>query len=76
MGQGTQVLPGQSVPTQPLLIAVVDVDLCDSCGQCEEACPEGAISIPDVAHVDGARCNGCALCLPACPPGALSLHKA
>ncbi len=76
MGQGTQSLPGQSAPAQPLLIAVVDVDQCDSCGLCEEACPEGAISITDVACVDGARCNGCALCLPACPPGALSLHKA
>ncbi|MCK4306364.1 MAG: 4Fe-4S binding protein [Candidatus Eisenbacteria sp.] len=58
------------------LIAVVDAETCTSCGQCEQVCPVGAISVHDVARVDKEKCNGCGQCVAVCPSDALSLHEA
>ena len=62
--------------TGAALIALVDVNLCDACGQCVDVCPTGAIAMGEAAQIDRAKCNGCARCVAACPQGALSLHKA
>ncbi len=54
--------------------AVVDPEVCASCGACETRCQMEAISSPDgKAVVDRSRCIGCALCLTTCPSGALRL---
>jgi len=58
------------------LVAAVDGELCNACGQCVEVCPTGAITVESVAKIDGAKCNGCAQCVVACPKGAISLRKA
>jgi ferredoxin len=67
--------PGQA-RAQAALVAVVNPEYCVACGICEETCPVGAISVDQVARVDGARCTGCGQCVAECPRGALSLHEA
>jgi NAD-dependent dihydropyrimidine dehydrogenase PreA subunit len=50
----------------------VDSKLCDGCGQCVEACPNGAIKIASgVAVIDPASCQETGACLEVCPQGAL-----
>jgi len=58
------------------LVAAVDENLCNACGQCVEVCPTGAITVGNVAKIDRAKCNGCAQCVTACPESAISLRKA
>jgi len=56
--------------------AAVDDDLCIACAICLDACPFGALSLPDdVVEVDLSRCMGCGLCVPSCPSEALSLLR-
>ncbi len=52
--------------------------LCDGCGECLAACPEGIIrqgrgGIPEVDFREGA-CTLCGACAEACPTGALAEH--
>jgi electron transport complex protein RnfB len=53
----------------------VDESACIACGACVERCPFEALSVQDVATVDGVRCLGCGVCSLACPQGALSLVR-
>jgi len=53
--------------------AKVDADACVACGACEDECPEGAITMDDVAVVDVAKCTGCGSCVDACPEEAITL---
>jgi len=49
--------------------------LCDGCGHCAEACPEGIVSSgPEGPSVDVSRgaCTFCGACAQACPTGALA----
>jgi heterodisulfide reductase subunit A len=47
-------------------------ELCDACGDCEEACPESAITIEaEKALINEITCTGCGACIPACPHNAL-----
>jgi Pyruvate/2-oxoacid:ferredoxin oxidoreductase delta subunit len=57
--------------------AIVDVDLCVACGDCETRCPMGAVAPTSAgyAEVNGSRCIGCGLCVSTCAPGALSLRR-
>ena len=55
----------------------IDEEKCNGCGQCAEACHEGAIDI-----VDGKAklmrenfCDGFGDCLPNCPTGAISFEE-
>lgn len=56
--------------------AFVDPDRCTACGACVEVCPNGAISIGEIACIDQRKCIGCGRCIAECPQRALSLRKA
>ena len=45
--------------------------LCDNCGKCAEACPEGAITqnAKGVYMINKKKCTGCGKCAEACPFG-------
>ena len=47
--------------------------LCDQCGKCAEACPEGAITKnpKGVYMINKKKCTGCGKCKNACPKGIL-----
>ncbi|MEA3334965.1 MAG: 4Fe-4S binding protein [Chloroflexota bacterium] len=47
-------------------IAEIDADECIACGECEEACPFGAIHVNGTAVVDTTLCMGCGVCQVAC----------
>ncbi|MEW5870397.1 MAG: 4Fe-4S binding protein [Chloroflexota bacterium] len=56
-------------------LAQVDADLCIGCGECQDFCEFGALSLPDgFASVDAAACMGCGVCVGKCVQGALSLR--
>ena len=65
----------RQAPRQATLVAVVDPECCVACGICEETCPFGAISVDQVARVNGTKCTGCGQCVAECPRGALSLQE-
>jgi len=46
---------------------------CIGCGDCQDICPEAALTVNDVSHIDRTRCNGCGLCVVCCPTKALEL---
>jgi dissimilatory sulfite reductase (desulfoviridin) alpha/beta subunit len=47
-------------------------DLCTGCGECLQACREGAIDLQSgQARIDPERCLACGHCLQGCPEGAL-----
>ena len=50
-------------------IAVIDKNICVTCGVCAKTCPKNALSIYRgcYAQVDASRCVGCGLCAKACP---------
>jgi heterodisulfide reductase subunit A len=65
------------VDLQPF-IAYVKEDLCTWCGECEKACPYGAIEKVELGGREIARvidmiCKGCGACLPVCPYDASQL---
>ena len=55
--------------------AVVDVEVCSACEDCQERCQFGALSMEDVCLVNEARCVGCGLCVIECSTGALSMAR-
>jgi ferredoxin len=58
-------------------VARVDEDLCLGCGDCQEACQFGALTLDQfVSSVDETLCMGCGVCVNHCPQGALSLERA
>ncbi len=56
-------------------IIEIDEKLCNGCGQCVEACAEGAIEIREgkAKVVKDMFCDGFGACLGKCPQGALSI---
>jgi formate hydrogenlyase subunit 6/NADH:ubiquinone oxidoreductase subunit I len=57
-------------------VAVLDPNLCKGCGQCEQVCPTGAITINESLHINTGLCAGCGQCVSVCPTQALSLQDA
>jgi Pyruvate/2-oxoacid:ferredoxin oxidoreductase delta subunit len=56
--------------------ALVDSDLCTSCGTCVNLCQMEAITLGDEsADIDLDRCIGCGVCVANCPSEAVSLKK-
>ena len=55
------------------LVASIDVDRCNGCGLCVNACYSGgyqAIVLENkLARIDRMKCDGCGLCVGVCPPG-------
>jgi len=54
-------------------IAVVDKDLCISCGACVDRCQADAIEMKE--HAEIKDCIGCGLCVSACPVEAIKLVR-
>lgn len=54
-------------------VAVVDKDLCISCGACMDRCQADAIKMND--HAEIKDCIGCGLCVSSCPVEAIKLEK-
>lgn len=57
------------------LLAVVDPELCNNCGQCVVKCDEGAIEFPPIS-IDQTDCNGCGACALECPTNAIVMVDA
>lgn len=58
--------------------AVVDKKTCVGCGNCEESCQVGAVSVSEkeqYAVVNLDRCLGCGVCVSNCPTESISLLK-
>ena len=57
-------------------VALVDPNVCSSCGVCTEICPYSAPSFnakSGKAEIQPALCKGCGLCVASCRSGALHL---
>lgn len=54
--------------------AVVDPDLCNACGICEDRCQVSACSVSDVATIDLTKCLGCGICVTGCSMEAMRLE--
>ncbi len=55
--------------------AVVDLEKCEGCGDCVDACPNEAIEIIDgKAKIDEEECIDCAACVDACPTEAITME--
>ena len=65
----------EQLARQPRKVAVVDRDLCTSCGQCPEICFYDALQLNELLQIDTDHCDGCGLCVEVCPTGALSLEE-
>ncbi len=55
--------------------AKVNKEECVACGACVDVCPEGAITMDDVAVIDVKKCLDCAACVDECPNSAISVEK-
>jgi len=60
------------------LVATVDAEVCTGCGDCEEACPYGAIRKVtaggrEAITIDATACKGCGGCAPYCLEDAIDL---
>jgi len=54
----------------------VEPDLCTACGDCEEVCPDRAITVTGGPPVfDRDKCLGCIKCRDICPTNAISLSE-
>ena len=55
--------------------AVVDVEACNGCKSCEEACPTQSIKVGDdnIAHVTAEECIDCNACEAECSSAAVKV---
>jgi heterodisulfide reductase subunit A len=75
-GRVTRVLTKGEFSVEPLY-AVVNPELCNSCGICATRCPYNAITVDKVkktpAHVIPVLCKGCGTCAADCPQDAIMM---
>ena len=58
-------------------VALIDQDICNSCGRCQEVCRYNAVTFEDGNYeIDPIPCDGCAACVYQCPEQAISLEQA
>lgn len=56
---------------------LIDADLCTACGDCEERCWFGAVTVEnDTAAVIADKCMGCGQCAVVCPEEAIVMREA
>jgi len=55
--------------------AKVNKDECVACGACVDVCPEGAITVEDVAIVDEKKCLDCGACVDECPNNSITVEE-
>lgn len=57
--------------------AVINRNLCVSCGCCVKVCPRGAISVPNgvYAVINEEMCVGCGLCAKECPASVIGVKE-
>ncbi|MFA7467284.1 MAG: CoB--CoM heterodisulfide reductase iron-sulfur subunit A family protein [Desulfotomaculaceae bacterium] len=73
VSQGASILKKGYVELEPL-IAEVNHQACDLCGDCLDTCPYSAIEQDTAAiRINSAQCKGCGGCAPVCPKGAINL---
>ncbi|MHB1041597.1 MAG: CoB--CoM heterodisulfide reductase iron-sulfur subunit A family protein [Eubacteriales bacterium] len=75
--QSASILKKGYVELDPLM-AAVNPELCEWCGECEKTCPYSAIEKSEdqgkeVARINKAGCKGCGGCVPVCPRDAIDL---
>jgi heterodisulfide reductase subunit A len=75
--QSAAMLKKGYVELDPLM-ASVNSQLCDGCGECVASCPYSAIEMEGdeggkVAKIEKASCKGCGGCVPVCPRDAIDL---
>jgi len=64
------LLTGKNPPSKSPIVT----DKCIGCGDCEEICPKGAITVDDeVANLDYSKCIRCFCCHEICPENAIRL---
>jgi ferredoxin len=57
------------------MVAKIDIEKCDGCGTCVEACPAEAIKLEnEKAVVDEEECVDCETCVDECPNSAISME--
>jgi ferredoxin len=67
---------GEKIPVEkPSVVAVVDKEKCNGCGICANVCPQGAITVDEIANVNLDKCSGCGICVENCPNGAITLKN-
>jgi ferredoxin len=64
-----------NVVASSAFINTVDETQCNACGLCLESCQFGALTMDEVAIVNGTRCVGCGVCVNACPDHAFVLVR-
>ncbi len=58
------------------MIPVIEIDKCDGCEACIEACPPEIISMVDgKAKIDEQLCEECGECVNECPQDAIYLPR-
>ena len=64
------LLTGKKPPRKSPIVT----DKCNGCGDCEEICPKGAVTVDDeVANLDYSKCIRCFCCHEVCPENAIKL---
>jgi len=69
-------IPGNPVYKErkvfPKIKPIVDEELCNTCGDCEKACPVSAIQVNSLVDIDENKCILCSACIKQCPQEAMA----